>query len=115
MAKASNEDLNMAMAIANVLEDIEKGYFPEMLGDGARSGIEWIDTDSREQYSRLISWLKGLLEQGSIFRVVFGMAVVSDPANECLDPDSEMIEHHPKRLQLQQQKDSLLEAVEIPW
>jgi hypothetical protein len=34
--------------------------------------------------------------KGSLFRVVFGMAVVLDPRNELLDPDADTIERHPK-------------------
>lgn len=110
MAKASEADLNMAMDVANVLDDIERGYFPSTLivGEEADSeNVEWIDTADREQYQRLIYGLKLLLNQGSISRVIWGMAVVCDPANECIDPDADTIEHHPKRQQLEKQVEEL--------
>ncbi len=98
MAKASEADLNMAMDLSNVLQDIERGHFPDKLSDIAeREEIEWLDTTNLEQYDRLIYGLQKLLSQGSILRVVWGMAVVCDPRNECIDPDADCIEHHPKR------------------
>lgn len=102
MAKASEADINMAMDIANVLDDIDAGYFPSKLSsDQDSEGIEWIDTDDREQYKLLIDGLKRLLNQGSIFRVIWGMAVVCDPANKCINPDADTIEHHPERQQME--------------
>ena len=112
MAKASAEDLRMAMDVANVLDDIESGFFPYKFQDEESEYGERIDTDDRDQYERLIDGLQRLLVQGSIFRVIFGMAVVCDPANECIDPDADSIEHHPKRLIAEQQRDELLAALE---
>lgn len=40
------------------------------------------------------------------------MAVVCDSTNECIDPDANTIEHHPKRQLLEQQRDELLAALE---
>jgi len=103
MAKASPEDLDMAMDLANVLDDIERGFFPTKLQsdeDAESERVEWIDTADRQQYERLFFGLKSLLNKGSISRVIWGMAVVCDPANECIDPDADTIEHHPKRQQL---------------
>ncbi len=104
MAKASQADLDMAMDVANVLEDIERGFFPTKLQsdeDAESEQIEWIDTNDRQQYERLIYGLKQLLNKGSIMRVIFGMAVVCDPSNECIDPDATTSEHHPKRQQME--------------
>lgn len=110
MAKASQADLDMAMDLVNVLEDIERGYFPAKFSDDPEGvtdtdGIEWLRTDDTEQYARLVDGLRTLLDKGSISRVVWGMAVVCDPANECIDPDASTIDHHPKR---QQMEDALL-------
>jgi hypothetical protein len=106
MAKASEADLNMAMDLANVLDDIERGYFPTKLSDDPSSDeTEWLDTNDREQYARLVFGLKLMLNRGSIFRVIWGMAVVCDPDNKCIDPDADTIEHHPER---QQMEDALL-------
>lgn len=102
MAKATDADLNMAMDLANVLGDIERGYFPKKLSDDPESeSVEWLRTDDAEQYARLVDGLQTILDKGSISRVVWGMAVVCDPANECIDPDASTIDHHPKRLQME--------------
>ena len=101
MAKASDADIEMAMTLANILDDIDRGYFPSKLADEDSEETEWIDTNDREQYARLVEGLQNVLGQGSIFRVIFGMAVVCDPRNECIDPDADCIEHHPKRQQME--------------
>lgn len=109
MAKASEADLSMAMDLANVLGDIEKGYFPAKFSDDPESEeTEWLDTKDREQFARLIDGLQKLLDRGSISRVIWGMAVVCDPANELIDPAADFLEHHPIR---QQMEDALLWAL----
>jgi hypothetical protein len=105
MAKASQADIDMALDLISVLDDIERGYFPYRFSDHESESTEWIDTDDNEQYERLIENLKRLLNRGSIGRVIIGMAVVCDPSNECIDPDADCIEHHPK---LQQMESALL-------
>lgn len=95
MAKASETDIEMALKLANWLESVENGRMPEDLTEGEE--IEWIETANEEQYDRLFHGLRRLLQQGSLFRVIFGMAVVCDPANKLLDPDADTIEHHPER------------------
>lgn len=95
MAKASEPDIQMALKLCGWLESIEAGQMPDDLVDG--EDTEWIDTDDTEQYQILICGIRRLLNQGSIFRVVFGMSVVCDPANKLLDPDASSIEHHPER------------------
>jgi len=111
MAKASEADLQMAMDVANVLDDIERGHFPTNLQsdeDAESEQVEWIDTADRQQYERLIFGLQKLLNKGSISRVIWGMAVVCDPSNECIDPGADTIEHHPKRQQLEKQVEGLI-------
>lgn len=104
MAKASEAEISMAIDLANVLEDIERGFFPTKLQEdevAQSEEVEWIDTNDRQQYERLVFGLQKLLDKGSLFRVVFGMAVICDPKNECIDPDADCIEHHPKRKQME--------------
>lgn len=95
IAKASERDIEMALKLANWLESIENGRMPDDLTEGEET--EWINTDDTEQYQILICGIRRLLNQFSIFRVVFGMSVVCDPANKLLDPDASSIEHHPER------------------
>lgn len=101
MAKASPEDIGMALDLISVLDDIERGFFPYQFSDPDSEISEWLDFTNREQYGRLIDNLRRLLNRGSIGRVIMGMAVVCDPSNECIDPDADCIEHHPKRQQME--------------
>ena len=95
MAKASETDIEMALKLSGWLDSIENGRMPDDLTDG--EDTEWIDTDDVDQYERLFHGLRRLLNQGSIFRVTLGMAVVCDPENKLLDPGADCIEHHPDR------------------
>lgn len=101
MAKASEADIAMALDLISVLDDIESGYFPHRFSDPESESIEWLDTTSPQQYERLIFPLRDMLVRGAIGRVIMGMAVVCDPRNECIDPDADCIEHHPKRQQME--------------
>ena len=101
MAKASPEDIGMALDLIGVLDDIERGFFPYQFSDPDSEISECLDFTNREQYGRLIDNLRRLLNRGSIGRVIMGMAVVCDPSNECIDPDADCIEHHPKRQQME--------------
>jgi len=115
MAKASEADISMAMTMANILDDIERGYFPTKLASDPESeDTEWLDTTDREQYGRLFDGLKRVLNQGSIFRVIWGMAVVCDPSNELLDPTSDVLAVHPKlTLALEQRDDAVKTAAAV--
>lgn len=111
MAKASEADISMAMTMANILDDIERGYFPTKLASNPESEeTEWLETASCEQYERLIYGMKRVLNQGSIFRVIWGMAVVCDPSNELLDPTSDVLAVHPKLTQALEQRDDAVKT-----
>lgn len=97
MAKATPADIEMAMTLVTYLNDIDRGQMPDALSSDAEL-IEWLDLDDAEQTKRLLVGIRKLLDQGSISRVVWGMAAVCDPANECIDPDANTLEHHPMRV-----------------
>ena len=50
MAKASEADIDMAIELANVLEDIQRGCFPSKFNNPEIDDIEWLVTDKNEQY-----------------------------------------------------------------
>lgn len=100
MAKASQADLDMALDLISVLNDIEDGQFPGRFDPDSES-TEWLDSNDSQQCDKLIDNLRRLLNRGSIGRVIMGMAVVCDPSNECIDPDADTIEYHPKRQQME--------------
>jgi hypothetical protein len=67
-----------------------------MPSDDDSEELEFFDRDDAEQCQRVVGMLLDATRHTSLFRVVFGMAVVLDPQNELLDPDADTIEKHPK-------------------
>lgn len=106
MAKASEADLEMAMKLANYCDAISRGHMPDALSLDAES-IEWLETSGNDQFERLREGLTRLLNQGSIFRVVFGMAVLCDPKNRAIDPDADTLEEHPYFVRAERERDEL--------
>jgi hypothetical protein len=98
MAKASNDDLVMAIDLANMLETLGSRLCPFMPSDIAQNdGEEHFDRDDDEQCGRALRALLEIADRASLHRVVIGASVMLDPRNELVDPDADTIEHHPKR------------------
>lgn len=99
MAKASEADLNMAMELTSALDVLGQRFLPAMpeaiekLGEDDER--EPFDRHDDEQCGRALRHLLDLADRASLSRVVFGCAVMLDPANKCVDPDADTIEHHP--------------------
>lgn len=114
MAKANEADLEMAMELTGAL-DVLTGWNSivppaiEQVDDIEES--EPFDRNDAEQCQRVLGYILELADKASLMRVVFGCAVMLDPINELVDQDSDTIEHHPKRQQLEQQRDELLEVL----
>ncbi len=94
MAKASLEDIEMTLELCLSLECLEKGYLPAALAGEDEESPIWYDED--EDGDRVVQHLLAILRKGSAFRVAFGMAVLLDPRNEVVDPDSDCLEMHPR-------------------
>jgi hypothetical protein len=93
MAKASQRDLDGA---------IELYQFLQAMADG-RPASDAVDEFGYEGYGDLIDrqandaeFLLRAYERGGLFRVVWGMQVLLDPANEVVDPNLPHLELHPK-------------------
>lgn len=111
MAKASKADLDMAMELANFLENIEKGYVPQQMAENPEAeGLEFFDECDGDQCIKAIESLKAIVCKGSLFRVVFGMAVVCDPQNRLLDPVADTLAHHPDHARALETIDGMLKA-----
>lgn len=93
MARASDADMEAALDVSRLIEELEKGYMPSTDDD---ENIEWFDRDNEEQCQRALGMILDAAAKGSLFRVTFGMTVVLDPRNELLDPDADTLEKHPK-------------------
>lgn len=99
MAKASEEDLRMAMDLSNALDSLGHRFLPTMPPEierlEGREDSETFDRDDDAQCGRALRHLLEITERGSLMRVVWGMAVLLDPANKVVDPSSSSLEHHP--------------------
>jgi hypothetical protein len=107
MPKASEADLKMALDLASMLEGFERGYFPP--GDDGEADDFCIDLGSHCQ-SAMDKILEKLTE-GSLFRVVFGMAVLLEPKNKAVDPDKYYIDHHPETIRAREMHDKMVIAL----
>lgn len=94
MAKASEADLNMAIRLCEAFESLNR--YGHMIGDDEDDEPVSFDIDSSEDCKRALHALFDIYETGSLMRVVWGMAVLLDPSNEIVDPDSDVLEVHPK-------------------
>jgi hypothetical protein len=99
MAKASEADLEMAMKLVNALDVLRDGYFPQELRP---DDDEQFDEDDFQECKEVIRHLLSLARGASLMRVVFGAAVMLDPANKLVDPDAATLEHHPETEQAKQ-------------
>lgn len=95
MAKASNDDINLSMEVAQIVEDLEKGYRPYRVF-GEDDGGLLLDMDSIDDLRAVVEKLGEIARRGSMFRVVFGMATALDPRNEVFDPAEDTLALHPK-------------------
>lgn len=95
MAKASDDDINLSMEIAQIVEDLEKGYRPWRVF-GEDDGGLLLDMDSIDDLRAVVEKLGEIARRGSMFRVVFGMATALDPRNEVFDPAKDALALHPR-------------------
>lgn len=132
MAKASQADIEMAIALESALDVLESWppAMPEAIQringdlnyeyfDRDNVRYEYFDRDNDEQCGRALRHLLEIIERGSLSRVVYGLQVLLDPANKLVDPDADTLEHHPDAVaaqaqiaELTRQRDELLAALE---
>lgn len=96
MARASEADLEAALDLSGILENVEKGYYPSREDSGSDYDPTFFDEGDPEHLQFFYDRVMECVRKGSIFRVTFGMAVLLDPRNELLDPDADSLERHPK-------------------
>lgn len=106
MAKASNEDLDMAMDLCGAIDALTNNWptMPEALStcDDDAMGAEDFDRDDDKQCGQVLRHLLEIAERGSLMRVVLGAAVMLDPRNKLVDPAADTIEHHPENVAAKQ-------------
>jgi hypothetical protein len=95
MAKASDADLDATYAIANLLEALEKGWYPRRDYGDSDAPVSF-NPDSREHLAYLHERLLEIARTGSIWRVVMGLETVLSPRNAIVDPDADYLTLHPR-------------------
>lgn len=108
MAKASQADIDRA---------IELCHFLEMIRDGIPAA-DAVEEFELKGYEDLVQrgdacdddFVLRAHERGGLFRVVWGMQVLLDPANEVVDPNLPHLELHPKHVQAARELESLCKA-----
>lgn len=99
MAKASKADLDMAMELCNALDALTQRWSATVPDEIAKpegeDESEYFSLDDREQCQRVLGYLLEVADRASLMRVVWGCAVMLDPANKCVDASADTLEHHP--------------------
>lgn len=113
MAKASEADMKMALDLSQLLESLEQGYFP--VEEGSDEESDPFNESRADDCKKAIELIFDVLGRGSLFRVTFGMTVLLDPRNELIDPALSHLEHHPDAKWAREQRDGLLDALQIAF
>lgn len=114
MAKATEADLDAAMKLCSALESMAR-YRTMPMPDDDPNELDKFDAGNGEDCKKALSIVLELSERASLFRVVFGMAVLLDPANEIVDPVESVLQLHPKlahALAVEEATEGLLAALE---
>lgn len=129
MAKASEADIDMAMELCGAIDALTSRWptLPTGLCKPADDEPdEDFDCDDDRQCGTVLRHLLAIAERASLLRVVWGCAVMLDPANRLVDPAADTIDRHPddvanekdaeryRWLRAQHWNDSLLAVVADP-
>lgn len=92
MAKATERDMEAALAVCRILDALEDDHLPDDLTDGDT----YVWYNEREHAAQVVEHLLKTINGASLFRVCFGMTVLLDPVNKLVDPDASALELHPE-------------------
>ena len=105
MAVAKPEEVERAMTLAGILDDVDEGQFPRSAkGEFLDGDPDHFDEDDLEHLQAFYERVRGC---GGLWRVVLGYAVLVDPQNKIVDPDKSYLDRHPRSIEA-------LKAVESP-
>ena len=99
MAKASEKDMDVIGALAGILNDIDRGYFPRPPDPDAEpdeNDPELFDPHDHEHLRTLYERLKICMDSapGGLARVVMGFHVLMH--NGLVDPEKDYLDYHPR-------------------
>lgn len=110
MARASEADIEAALKVSRILDDLDRRYMPS---DDDSEELEFFDRDDAEQCRKIVGMLLDATQRTSLFRVVFGMSVVLDPRSKLLDPDADTLEMHPRIVEALSLLDAAKEKTDV--
>jgi hypothetical protein len=97
MAKASEKDIDAAGNMLSLLHQIDRGDYPNL--EESADVPDWFDEDNFDHLRAFYDAVKGTLDRapGWPGRIIGGMCyVILYEKNEIVDPDSDVIELHPR-------------------
>lgn len=97
MAKATEADLDMAMELCNVVDGLGNHWptLPDALCPDSEESNDRFYREDDAQCGLVLRHLLDVADRGSLMRVIWGCSVMLHPANKCVDPSADTIEHHP--------------------
>lgn len=109
IAKASDQDINMALDLCGILESLERGFMPVTAIDNDNDEDAEFDRDNQDDCRRALNLVIHTLRTGSIGRVIWGMAALVNPESKFLDPEADIIKPHPSLSNRQQRQAEILQ------
>lgn len=97
MARADKKDMDAALQLSAILQDVERGYYPSNPdNEDSETDPTFFDEDKKEHlrvfHDRVMACLKSA--PGGIFRVIGGFHTIMH--NDICDPDLDYLELHPR-------------------
>lgn len=112
MAKASEKDIEAAGDLMSILSDLDCNYYPAKIADGEDDPM-FFDEEDPKHLRAFYDAVKGTLDRapGWPGRVIGGMCfVILYEKNEIVDPNSDVIELHPRLVRALQAEEAAKEA-----
>lgn len=95
MARATDEDMEVAYELAGLVDVIGRGDYPST--DDAEDVPDWFDADDIDHLKALHKRIEKIADKVSaIWRVIGGFSILSNPANQLIDLTKDVIELHPR-------------------
>lgn len=99
-ARATKADLDAAMILLGIIDDVDDGNFPrncEGKFDGGEPEYFEEDDDAhlRAFHRRVMMLVRR--HPAAVQRVIYGMAVLCDPRNEIVDQEKDYLHPHPSK------------------
>lgn len=95
VAKATPEDITAVFKVISILELLTSNSLPEEWLDDEFTD-DWFSEQSDTQCGMALRKLLEIADIGALFRVAMGMSVLTDPVNKMIDPNLDVLDHHPE-------------------